>query len=85
MRNLLVKGYTRRMDDSLVGRMWYIPHHGVYPPLPPPLPVTQGNRVVFVVFDCSSQFAEKPLNQELLTGPDLTDPIIRVLNKFRLG
>ena len=80
MRNLLVKGYTRRMDDSLVGRMWYIPHHGVYPP-----PVTQGNRVVFVVFDCSSQFAEKPLNQELLTGPDLTDPIIRVLNKFRSG
>ena len=51
----------------------------------PPPPVTQGNRVVFVVFDCSSQFAEKPLNQELLTGPDLTDPIIRVLNKFRLG
>ena len=43
------------------------------------------NLIMLVVFDCSSQFAEKPLNQELLTGPDLTDPIIRVLNKFRSG
>ena len=30
MSNLLVKGYARRMDDSPVGRTWYIPHHGVY-------------------------------------------------------
>ena len=26
MSNLLVKGYARKMDDSLVGRMWCIPH-----------------------------------------------------------
>ena len=35
MSNLLVKGYARRMDGSPVGRMWYIPHHGVYHPSKP--------------------------------------------------
>ena len=65
------------MDDSPVGRMWYIPHHGVYHPSKP--------RKIRVVFDCSAQFAGRSLNQELLTGPDLTNLIVGVLTRFRQG
>ena len=42
-------------------------------------------RKIIVVFDCSAQFAGKSLNQELLTGPDLTNSIIGVLTRFRQG
>ena len=66
------------MDDSPVGRMWYIPHHGVYHPNKP--------RKIRVIFDCSSQFAVKSLNQELLVGPDpSTNSIVGVLTRFRQG
>ena len=58
------------MDDSLVGRMWYIQHYVYHP---------SKLRIVRVVYDCSTQFAGKSLNQELLTGPDLTNPIAGVL------
>ena len=75
MSNLLVKGYARKMDDSPVGRAWYIPHHGVYHQSKP--------RKIRAVFDCSAQFAGKSLNQELLTGPDLINPIAGVLTRFR--
>ena len=74
MSNLLVKGYARGIDDSPVGRMWYIPHHGVYHPSKP--------RKIRAVFNCSAQFAGSSLNQELLTGSDLTNPIVRVLTRF---
>ena len=30
MNNLLVRGHERGMDDSPVGRTWYIHHHSVY-------------------------------------------------------
>ena len=30
MSNVIVKRYARRMDDTSVGRAWYVPHHGVY-------------------------------------------------------
>ena len=72
--NLLVKGYARRMDDSPVISTWYIPHHGVYHSGKP--------RKIRVVFDCSAQFAGKSLNEKLLTGPDLTNPILGVLIRF---
>ena len=77
MSDLLVKRYARRMDDSPVARTWYIPHHGVYDPSKP--------RNIRVVFDCSAQFAGTSLNQELLTSPDLTNPIIVVLTRFWHG
>ena len=40
-------------------------------------------RKIRVVFDYSAQFAGKSLNQELLTDPDLTNPIVGVLTRFR--
>ena len=65
------------MDDSPLERMWYIPRHGVYHPSKP--------RKIRVIFHCSAQFAGKSLNQELLTGPDLTNPIVVILTRFRQG
>ena len=65
--------YSGRMDDSLAGRTWYVPHHGVYHPSKP--------RKIRVVFDCSAQCSV--LSQELLTGPDLTNLIVGVLIRFR--
>ena len=56
---------------------WYIPHHSVCHP--------NKSRKITVVFDCSAQFAGKSLKQELLTGPDLTNPIVGVLTRFRQG
>ena len=32
MSNLLVKEYAKRMDDSPVGKTWYMPHNAVYIP-----------------------------------------------------
>ena len=43
---------------------------------------TQVNQEKSVVFDCSAQFAGKSLNEKLLTGPDLTNPILGVLIRF---
>ena len=40
-------------------------------------------RKIRIVFDCSALFAGKSLNQEFLTGPDLTNQIVRVLTRFR--
>ena len=74
MSNLLVQGYSREIDNSPAGKMWYIPHHGEYHPSKP--------RKIRVVFNCGAQFAGRSLNQELLTGPDLTNPIVGVLTRF---
>ena len=63
------------MDDSPVGRMWYIPHHAVYH--------TSKPSKIRVAFDCSAQFPGKSLNKELLPGPNLTNPIVGVLTRFR--
>ena len=35
------------------------------------------------MFDCAAQFAHTSLNRELLQGPDLTNNIVGVLNRFR--
>ena len=75
MSNLLLKGYARRMDYSPVGKTWFIPNHGVYHPSKP--------RKIRVVLDSSAQIAGKSLNQELLTGPDLTNPTVGILTRFR--
>ena len=75
MNNLLIKGYARRSDKSPSGKTWYIPHHGVYHPSKP--------GKIRVVFDCSAQFNGRSLNKELLTGPDLTNPLMGILTRFR--
>ena len=53
---------------------WYIPDHGVYHP--------KKNKIT-VVFDRSARFKGASLNDHLLSGPDLTNNLTRVLCRFR--
>ena len=38
-----------------------------------------------VVFDCSSQYGGTSINENLLYGPDLTNQLVGVLIRFRVG
>ena len=78
-KNLLKKSYAQKLQaDRLernVGKLWYIPHHGVYHPQKP--------EKVRVVFDCSCRYKGTSLNNHLLKGPDLTNQPVGVLLRFR--
>ncbi|XP_041365661.1 uncharacterized protein LOC121380763 [Gigantopelta aegis] len=79
MDNILDKGYAERVpDDELFkddGRVWYIPHHGIYHPRKP--------EKIRVVFDCSANYKGVSLNSLLLPGPDLINNLIDVVLRFR--
>ena len=53
---------------------WYMPHHGVHYPNKPK---------IGIVFDCSSKYNDRPLNSELMSGPDFTNLLLGVLIRFR--
>ncbi|XP_043958763.1 uncharacterized protein LOC122823332 [Gambusia affinis] len=76
--DLLSKGYAKRVPitdlERSDGKVWYIPHHGVYHP-------TKGK--IRVVFDCAASFQGISLNAQLLSGPDLTNSLVGVLTRFR--
>ena len=80
MNDIIDKGYARGIcseqnsaeSDS---KQWYLPHHGVYHPQKP--------NKIRVVFDCSSQYAGKSLNQQLLSGPNQTNSLLGILIRFR--
>ena len=74
---LILKDYTRESISALeAGKCWYLPHHGVYPPNNKPGKIR-------VVFDLSAEFHGTSINKALLSGPDLTNQIVRVLLCFR--
>ena len=81
MSDLINKGYARKAElrnsDNVAdgGRVWYIPHHGVYHPQKPDK--------IRVVFDCSCKYLGSSLNSALIQGPDLTNSLIGVLIRFR--
>ncbi|KAK0131909.1 hypothetical protein N1851_033296 [Merluccius polli] len=56
------------------GKVWYLPHHGVYHPK---------KKKLRVVFDCAASYQGLSLNTELLQGPDLTNSLIGVILRFR--
>ncbi|KAK3518715.1 hypothetical protein QTP70_008921 [Hemibagrus guttatus] len=78
MDNLLSNGYAERVPTTDLarsdGKVWYLPHHGVYHPK---------KRNIRVVFDCAASFQGASLNAQLLSGPDLTSTLIGVLTRFR--
>ncbi|XP_032416528.1 uncharacterized protein LOC116718567 isoform X3 [Xiphophorus hellerii] len=78
MNDMLCNGYAEIVpDDQLMGnegKVWYIPHHGVYHP-------RKGK--LRVVFDCAATFKGTSLNCQLLQGPDLTNSVVGVLLRFR--
>ena len=56
-------------------KTWYIPHHGVVHPAKP--------GKVCVVFDCSAECRGTSLNNQLISGPDLTNQLVGVMTRFR--
>ena len=62
MDDVTRKGYAEKVpDDELLdadGRVWYIPHHGVYHPNKP--------TKIRIVFDCSAEYKGESLNKHLL-------------------
>ncbi len=81
MDNLFDKNYAKKIPAGQPppdrGKVWYLPHHGVYHPIKP--------EKIRVVFDCSAQYGGSSLNEHLLQGPNLTNSIVGVLIRFRQG
>ena len=79
MNDLFEKGYVEIVPNAEIvrddGRVWYLPHHGVYNPNKPDK--------IRVVFDCSAKCQGVSLNDKLLQGPNLTNSLIGVLLRFR--
>ena len=79
MSEVIENGYAERVPSEELsldnGRIWYIPHHGVYRPKRP--------GKISVVFYESAEFKGESLNKHLLQGPDLTNSLTGVLCRFR--
>ncbi len=75
---MVEQGYAEKVPKQELerhdGKVWYIPHHGVYHHLKGKL---------WVVFDCGAEFKGTSLNYQLLQGPNLTSSLIGVLLRFR--
>ncbi|KAK2564378.1 hypothetical protein P5673_011803 [Acropora cervicornis] len=76
---IIEKGYARKVSAEELppeeGKVWYLPHHGVYHPKKP--------NSLRVVFDCSARYQGESLNDHLLQGPDLSSKLTGVLTRFR--
>lgn len=73
------KGYATRVPQDEVEQrdnvVCYLPHHPVFHPHKP--------GKVRVVFDCAAKYKGTSLNEQLLSGPDLTNSLVGVLTRFR--
>lgn len=69
MNNIIEKGYAENLHRG-DGKVWYIPHHGVYH--------QKKKKKICVVFDCNASYQGFSLNGQLLQGPNLTNMLIRV-------
>ena len=76
MEEILSKGYAKISKDRPTDeKVWYLPHHGVYHPAKP--------NKIRVAFGCSGEYAGRPINKELMVGPELTNQIVGTLIRFR--
>ena len=76
MEEIIANSYARKSTMTAApGKMWYLPHHGVYHSNKP--------GKIRMVFDLSAEYKGTCLDKELLPGPDLTNQIIGVLLRFR--
>lgn len=78
MSDMITKGYAEKVPDEDLscnnGKVWYIPHHGVYHPK---------KHKIRVVFDCgASSYQGTALNKQLLQGQDVTSTLIGVITRF---
>ena len=56
------KGYVKKGENEQVGKVWYMPHHGVAHPAKP--------GKFRVVFDCNAEFGGTSPNKQLIAGPE---------------
>ena len=79
MQEYIVKGHAQKVPKEELHlkeqSVWYLPHHPVTHPLKP--------GKVRVLFDCAARYCGTSLNQQLLQGPNLTNPLVGVLIRFR--
>ncbi|KAK7944331.1 hypothetical protein WMY93_000059 [Mugilogobius chulae] len=65
MSELLQKGYAEKVPEEEIvgekGRVWYIPHHGVFHPT---------KKKIRVVFECGASFQGASLNAQLLQATE---------------
>ena len=75
----ITKGYAQRVPDEELNPtgkpLWYLLHLAVFHPYKPDK--------LRVVFDCAAKLQGTSLNDQLLHGPDLTNNLFGVLNRFR--
>ncbi|XP_056001985.1 uncharacterized protein LOC125664373 [Ostrea edulis] len=78
MDKIISEGYAVKVPAEELGlddgRVWYLPHHGVYHPK---------KRKLRVVFDCAARYQGTSLNDQLLPGPNLTNTLVGTLLRFR--
>ena len=78
MKDLVNNGYAEKVPDAEYDQQlncYYTSHHGVYS--------SQKPDELRVVFDCSAKFNGFSLNDNLLTGTDLSCTLLGVLIRFR--
>jgi len=79
IHDYISKGCTQRVPKEELdvdGKpLWYLPHHAVVNPNKP--------RKLRVVLDCATRYKGTLLNDQLLSGPDLTNSMFGVLVRFR--
>ena len=79
IHDYITKGYAERVPEEELdvdGKpLWYLPHHAVFNPNKP--------ANLRVVFDCAARYKGTSLNDQLLSGPDLTNSLLGVLVRFR--
>ncbi|XP_075162836.1 uncharacterized protein LOC142235466 [Haematobia irritans] len=72
------KGYARILSEEEAstrnGKCFYLPHFGVK---------TETKKKLRLVFDAAAEVDKISLNKALLPGPDLNQPLIKVLFQFR--
>ena len=76
IEELILKGYAKQSSsNSIRGKTWYLPHHGVKHASKP--------GKVRIVFDCSTNYGGTSLNNKFLFGPNLTHQLAEVLIRLR--
>ncbi|KAL7825761.1 hypothetical protein SRHO_G00334990 [Serrasalmus rhombeus] len=75
---VIAQGYALEIPSGELsrddGKIWYLPHHGVYHPK---------KLKIRVVFDCGASYQGTTLNGQLLRGPDITSTLLGVIIRFR--
>lgn len=79
IEDMVSKGYAEKVTDDELNLQcdveWYLPHHVVISDKKP--------GKFRIVFDCSAKFAGVSLNDAVNQGPNLTNSLVGVLQRFR--